>query len=198
MLKQKKNIILASTSSIRKKILEDAGIIFKTIAPEFDEEHYKSINPNLNPKELSMNLAENKALSISLKNPDSLVIGSDQVCSVENVIFNKSKNFEQAFQQLTELSNKTHTQNNSTVIALNKKIIFRKFSKVFLRMRKCENEELQKYIALDKPWGCAGSYKYESLGKHLFAKINGDYYSILGLNIQEILNFLHKRKYINF
>lgn len=198
MLKQKKNIILASTSSIRKKILEDAGIIFKTIAPEFDEEHYKSINPNLNPKELSMNLAENKALSISLKNPDSLVIGSDQVCSVENVIFNKSKNFEQAFQQLTELSNKTHTQNNSTVIALNKKIIFRKFSKVFLRMRKCENEELQKYIALDKSWGCAGSYKYESLGKHLFAKINGDYYSILGLNIQEILNFLHKRKYINF
>jgi len=198
MLKYKKNIILASTSSIRKKILEDAGIFFETIAPEFDEEQYKSDNESLNPKELSMKLAENKALSISFKNPESLVIGSDQVCSVGNKIFNKSKNFQEALQQLTELSNKTHIQNNSTVIALNKKIIFRKFSKVFLHMRMCENEELQKYITIDKPWGCAGSYKYESLGKHLFAKINGDYYSILGLNIQEILNFLHKKKYINF
>ena len=198
MLNQSKKIILASTSSIRKKILEDAGIIFETIAPEFDEEFYKSTNTALDPKILSMNLAKNKALSISLKNPESLVIGSDQVCSIGSKILNKSKNFQEALQQLTELSNKTHIQNNSTVIALNNKIIFKKFSKVSLHMRICELNEIENYINLDKPWGCAGSYKYESLGKHLFAKINGDYYSILGLNIQEILNFLHKKKYISF
>ena len=70
-------------------------------------------------------------------------------------------------------------------------------SRVKLKMRKISANDIQSYVNADKPWGCAGSYKYESLGKHLFEKISGDYYSILGLNLQPLLCFLHRKKYIN-
>ncbi len=61
-------------------------------------------------------------------------------------------------------------------------------------MRKLSTQEIESYVASDQPWGCAGSYKYESLGKHLFEKISGDYYSVLGLAVQPLLNFLHQKK----
>jgi septum formation protein len=63
-------------------------------------------------------------------------------------------------------------------------------------MRKMKIAEIEKYVQLEKPWGCAGSYQYESLGKHLFEKISGDYFSILGLAIQPLIFFLHQKKLI--
>ena len=77
------------------------------------------------------------------------------------------------------------------------KIIFRKFSRVKMAMRQMTNAEIESYVAADQPWGCAGSYKYESLGKHLFSKIAGDYYSVLGLAIQPLIAFLHSKKLIS-
>lgn len=57
--------------------------------------------------------------------------------------------------------------------------------------------EIENYVKIDRPWGCAGSYKYEALGKHLFEKISGDYYAILGLAIQPLLAFFHRKKLIS-
>src|SRR3989338_2268438 len=196
MLKQKIKIILASESKIRKKILEDANLDFEAIAPDFDEDLYKKNYPHLAIKDLAMALARGKALSISSRFPKALVIGSDQICEFEGAKIDKSKDANEAFLQLKSMSGKTHFQNNAVIIAKNNKVIFKKFSKVKLKLRKISDEEISCYINIDKPFGSAGSYKYESFGKHLFAKIKGDYYSILGLNLQEILNFLHKRKYI--
>jgi septum formation protein len=64
-------------------------------------------------------------------------------------------------------------------------------------MRKMTATEIESYVKIDQPWGCAGSYKYESLGKHLFEKISGDYYSVLGLAIQPLSAFLHRKKLIS-
>ncbi len=188
-------LILASTSKVRKKILEEVGLQFKVMAPLFDEEQGKK-KVKLSPQKLAMYLAQQKALSISEKFPDAYVIGSDQACEFEDKEISKSNNATEALAQLNKFNGKVHFQNNAVVIALNGKIVFRKFSRVKLQMRKMTTQEIENYVVCDQPWGCAGSYKYESLGKHLFASISGDYYSVLGLAIQPILNFLHQKKLI--
>lgn len=196
-LQQNKTLILASTSMVRKQILEDAKLDFQAIAPLFDEEDGKKQNLHLTIAQLAIFLAESKALSISQAHKDAVVIGSDQICELDGKAIDKSKNAAEAITQLTNFSGKIHYQNNATIVAKNGKIIFRKISRVKLKMRKISTLDIQAYVNADKPWGCAGSYKYESLGKHLFEKISGDYYSILGLNLQPLLNFLHRKKYIN-
>ena len=195
LVSSESKIILASTSKIRKKILQEVGLKFLVIAPEFDEEKEKK-KLKLSPQKLSIALAQGKALSISHKFRDAYVIGSDQVCEFEGKEISKSENIFEAVSQLKKFNGKIHFQNNAVVVALNGKIIFKKFSRVKLQMRKMSNAEIENYVKFDQPFGCAGSYKYESLGKHLFEKISGDYYSVLGLAIQPLLNFFHQKNII--
>ncbi|MDX2083742.1 MAG: nucleoside triphosphate pyrophosphatase [Rickettsiales bacterium] len=189
-------LILASTSAIRKKILADAGLKFLVKAPLFDEDLGKKKFKNISPKKLAIHLAKEKALSISKHFPNACVIGSDQVCEFLNKEIPKSKDAADAFLQLKKFNGKTHLQNNAVVIAFNNKIIFENFSSVVLKMRRLKIAEIKNYVDYDQPLGCAGSYKYESLGKHLFEKVTGDYYAVLGLAIQPLLNFLHQKKII--
>ena len=143
-----------------------------------------------------MFLAQQKALSVSEIMPDAYVIASDQVCEFAGQDISKSNNAAQALDQLKKFNGKTHFQNNALVIAFNGKIIFKKFSRVKMQMRQMTDAEIASYVTIDQPWGCAGSYKYESLGKHLFSRISGDYYSVLGLAIQPLIAFLHAKKLI--
>lgn len=196
MLKHNCRLILASTSKVRKKILQEAALSFEVIAPTFDEDSEKKKLAKMPSKKLAIFLAEQKALSISKEFRDAYVIGSDQVCEFEKKEISKSKNPSEALKQLKKFNGKAHLQNNAVVVALNGKIIFRNFSQVKLKMRKMTSKEIENYVKADQPWGCAGSYKYESLGKHLFEKISGDYYSVLGLAIQPLLAFLHAKKLI--
>jgi septum formation protein len=196
LLQQNHKIILASTSKIRKKILEEVGMDFTVIAPTYDEDKEKK-KLKFPPKKLAIFLAEQKALSISEKFPEAYVIGSDQVCEFEGKEISKSKNAAEAISQLKKFSGKIHFQNNAAVVALNGKIIFRNFSRVKLEMRQISAAEIKNYVEKDESWNCAGSYKYEGLGKHLFAKISGDYYAVLGLAIQPLLNFFHQQKIIS-
>ena len=190
------NLILASTSKIRKRIMDEVGLEFTVKAPLFDEDLGKK-KVKLSPPKLAIYLAEQKALSISEKFRDAYVIGSDQVCEFEEKEISKSNNATEALNQLKKFNGKIHFQNNAAVIAFNGKIIFRKFSRVKLQMRKMTAIEIESYVKIDQPWGCAGSYKYESLGKHLFERISGDYYSVLGLAIQPLTAFLHRKKLIS-
>jgi len=198
MLKQSSNgIILASSSQIRKSILKTTAIDFTIVPAYCNEEKIKKKSSKLSPKELSLFLAKSKALSVSELFADFYVIGSDQVCEFENQEIPKSKNSQEAIAQLTKMSGKTHYQNNSVVVAHKNKIIFEHNSKAKLKMRKITLEEITKYVKKDRPWNCAGSYRYESLGKHLFAEVKGDYYSILGFAIQPLISFLHSKKIIS-
>ena len=191
-------IILASSSKVRQKILQEAGLKFEVMAPLYNEDEEKKNLKKMPPKKLALFLAKEKALSISRKFKDAVVIGSDQVCEFEKEEISKSKNAAEALAQLKKFNGKIHFQNNAVVIAKNGKIIFENFSRVELKMRKNSPGDIKKYVEHDQPWGCAGSYKYESLGKHLFEKISGDYFSVLGLAIQPLLAFLHHQKLIKF
>jgi septum formation protein len=195
-LRQNKPIILASNSLVRKQILQDIGIKFVVISPLFDEELAKTRLQNLSPSQLALELAMQKALSVSKIHKNKITIGSDQVCEVDKNSIDKPKNQSDARAQLSRLSGNIHYQNNAVAVALGDKIIFKKTSRVKLKMRTLSQKEIHNYIKIDNPVGSAGSYKYEALGKHLFEKISGDYYSVLGLNLQDLLFFLHKHKII--
>ena len=190
-------LILASTSQVRKKILNDSGLDFEMMAPLYDEDNEKKNLPKMSPKKLALFLAAQKALSVSKKFPKRYVIGSDQVCEFEKKEISKSKNAAEALAQLKKFNGKVHFQNNAVVIAFGGEVIFENFSRVELKMRKVTLSEIKNYVDIDQPWGCAGSYKYESLGKHLFEEISGDYFSVLGLAIQPLLAFLHRQKIIS-
>jgi septum formation protein len=189
-------IILASTSQIRKKILLSVGIEFEAIKPDFDEEKAKTKISNLSIKEQAIFLARGKAIAISKKNPKALVIGSDQICQMGKMVISKSKDKNQAIEQLKKMSGKIHYQNNAISLFLGGKEIFCHFEKAKLKMRKLSDAEIKSYVEIDKPWGCAGSYKFESLGKHLFCEVKGNYEAILGMSILPLLNFLHQKQLI--
>lgn len=198
-------VVLASSSVVRKKILTDIGISFICESPEFLEEEAKQSliieqsknNLSINIKKIALELAIGKARSLNKKYDNHLIIGSDQICEFKGNIINKSNSAEEAINQLQMMSNGMHLQHNAVVIILNNKIIFRKSTTAKMWLNQLSLEQIKLYVDIDKPWGCAGSYKYESLGKHLFKKVEGDYYSILGLAIQPVISFLHQNKFLN-
>jgi septum formation protein len=196
-IKQNCQIILASNSIPRKKILSDLGLIFEVISPKFDEESAKKDIQNLSIENQALYLAKQKALSISKDYPDFLVIGSDQICELNKKPIDKSLNKTSAISQLKMMRGKTHYQNNAACIYQGKKLIFKNYSKAKLTVRNLSDKEIANYVQIDKSWGCAGSYKFESLGKHLFSKVQGCDNAIVGIDILPIINFLHQQKLIS-
>ena len=193
-----KKIILASTSKIRNQLLQDHNFSFQAIKPYFDEDNSKHNFKNLSPNQLALELAKNKALSVSEKFFDCYVIGSDQVCEFDGQEISKSKNRQEAIAQLQRFSGKEHYQNNATVVALNNQIIFEYFAQAKLTMHNLEKSSIEKYVDFDQSWNCAGSYKYEGYGKYLFSEVKGDYFAILGLSIQPLISFFYNQKIISF
>ena len=196
-IKQNCHIILASSSDARKKILLDLGLNFTVISPKFDEELAKPKIKNLTIKNQAMYLAKHKALSISVCYPDAYVIGSDQICEIEGLAIDKSKNRDEAIKQIELLSGKTHIQNNAVCLYQNKKLLFKNSSKAKLTMRNLKEKEIANYVDFDQSWGCAGSYKFESFAKHLFVKVSGCDNSIVGINVLPLINFLHQQQLIS-
>ncbi len=196
-IKQNFNLILASQSQIRKKILQEAGFQFSVVKPDFDEDKEKQL-VSLEPKDLALYLAKNKALSISKNNPNHYVIGSDQVCEFLGKEVFKSINLQDAITQLSSFNGSTHYQNNAIIIAKNNKVLFTNSARAKLTMRNLSKNEIKSYVEFDQSWGCAGSYKYESMGKHLFLDVEGDYFGILGLPIQPILKFFYREGLLEF
>jgi septum formation protein len=191
-------IILASTSIARKQILESVQLPFVAVAPHVDEDKLKKQLNISCPLKLALELAKAKALSIAKQHPDAYIIGADQVCALGDSFLNKAKTQQEAVLQLNALSGKTHTQNNGFAVVHQHKVVFSHSAKVSLTMQKLSLASIKKYVESDNPIGCAGSYKYESLGKYLFSRVNGNYYAVLGLNIQPLLNFFYQNKIIAF
>ena len=190
-------IILASSSSARKKILLDLGLKFDVISPNFDEEKAKPKIKHLSIKNQAMYLAKHKALSVSVFHPNSIVIGSDQICELEGFAIDKSTNRLDAINQIKALQGKTHIQNNAVCLYKKNKLLFKNSSQAKLTIRNLSDQEIINYVDLDQSWGCAGSYKFESFGKHLFSKVKGADNSIVGMDIVPLLNFLHQQKLIS-
>jgi len=190
-------IILASNSSIRKKILEDSGIAFEVVPSEVEEEELKQSLSTNNFREYCLALAKAKALDVSNKKKNAYVIGSDQICCYGEEIFSKPLTKENCFKTLSKLSGNTHYQNCGISICKNGKEIWSHYAQAALTMKSLSDREIRDYIDEDEPFMACGAYRFESLGKNLFLTTKGDETTIQGLTLNPIINFLTSKKVIN-
>lgn len=192
------NIHLASKSETRGKLLKNAKISFSRIDHGVDEDEVKISLQNQSPTEIAVKLSELKATQPNPENKEDLVIGSDQVLDLEGKLFNKARDLDEAKSQLIELSGKKHNLITSTVIAQNKNIIWRHLDKSTLVMRTLTTNEIDNYLnEVDKSiLNLVGVYAIEQEGIKLFEKIDGDFFSIQGLSVTPLINFLRQHKLI--
>ena len=190
-------IILASNSSIRKKILEDSGIPFEVIPSQVVEEDLKQSLSSDNFKDFCLSLAKAKALDVSNKKKNAYVIGSDQICCYEKEIFSKPLTKENCFKTLSKLSGNTHYQNCGISICKDGKEIWSHYAQAALTMKSLSDSEIKDYIDKDEPFMACGAYRFESLGKNLFLSTEGDETTIQGLTLNPIINFLTSKKILD-
>ncbi|NRA86203.1 MAG: Maf-like protein [Rhizobiales bacterium] len=192
---EKLNLILASNSKGRKALLTGANINFLAIAANIDEDIIKNRNHSLgfSPKQTAQDLADEKAIFVSLQNQTALVLGSDQVCHLDNEILNKPGNKQRLFNHIKKLTGETHILTSAFSIALNGKIIFRHSDDALLTMYELGDEDINTYIAKasDDVVNSAGGYHLEAVGVQLFKKIEGSYFTILGLPLLPLIAFLN-------
>jgi septum formation protein len=189
------DIVLASTSKIRGKILTAAGIRFSVINSQLDEEKAKSSIMELSPRKISLELAKLKSEKVSIQNPKEIIIGADQVLGFGNRIFNKPVSRADAERQLTTLRNATHTLYSAISCAMAGVEVWSHCSEAQLTMRNFTPDFLKSYLDgnPDDYLSSVGAYKLEETGIQLFEKIEGDYFTILGLPILPLLGFLRQR-----
>ena len=191
-----KPLIIATSSSIRKEIISNAGLDCDYESSDLDEEKIKKKNLNLTFVDLAIKLASAKALEISKKNKDIYVLGVDQICQFDNEILNKPLNKVNCTKTLSKLSGNTHAQNCGMSIAYNNKIIWNESSTAYLEMKDLSVQQISDYIDLDEPFDSCGSYKYEKNGKDLFKNISGSIFTIQGIDIDKLLIFLRQNQFI--
>ncbi len=189
----KKILILASKSPYKKALLKSLNISFLTTKPLCDENLLKD-NFKGPPHELCMFLAKHKALSLLKDHPNSIIIGADQALILNNTVLGKGKDFNGSFKQLSSVSGKSallvtatylhDTNGNDVFFECNTQLNFKKLS----------NKEITKYLLLDKPYDCAGSFKFEENGNSLFTSVQTtDKTSIKGLPLVQLLTELEKK-----
>ena len=169
-----KNIILASKSEVRKKILEKNEILCKVIPSEIDEDQIKEslLEAKVTPELISKNLAELKANKVSEKKSDQLVLGADSVIDLNGKLISKPINRNEAFDILQRLNGQKHLLISSVCISKNGSMIWNHTEKAQLTMKKMADEELKSYLAKikDKTLYAYNVYQIESEGRSLFPK----------------------------
>lgn len=172
-----KQLILASTSKYRQELLARLAYPFTTQAPLIDEESEK--DPRLSPQALAEKLARLKAQS--LQQAEHVIIGGDQLVAFEGRILGKAHTAENAVQQLESMQGKTHELITAICVISGQKVIpFTDITR--MHMKKLTRQQIERYVHLDQPLDCAGSYKIEKHGIMLFEKIESqDFTAIQGL-----------------
>lgn len=188
-------IILASGSDIRAQLLRGAGLRFDVQKPRVDEEAIRAAlqSDGAAPRDIADALAEAKALKISDKNQDAMVLGCDQILALNDQIFAKPETPQQAVSQLQALGGKTHHLYSAVVIYENGRPIWRHIGHARLTMRALPDDVLAAYVA--RNWQSiqhsVGAYKIEEEGVCLFTEITGDTPTIQGLPLIPLLNYLY-------
>lgn len=190
-------IILASTSQIRAQMLTRAGLVFTTAAPRVDEEAIRAAMQAdaASPRDIADALAEAKAQKISDKHPDAMVLGCDQILAFGDTIFAKPETTAQAILQIQALRGQTHHLYSAIVIYQNGQPQWRHIGHARMTMRALSDEAVTAYVGAE--WESirhsVGCYKIEERGVQLFSQIEGDVFTIQGLPLLALLNYLAVR-----
>ena len=190
-------LILASESKSRARLLEAAGLAFIVEPPGLDEATMRqavSGEKLLSPHDVAEVLARAKAEAVSDLARKAYVIGADQVLALGDMILSKPASMEDARRQLLDLRGKTHSLHTAVAVATNGETIWAETTMASLTMRKLTPEFIGRYLAAagDEVLASVGAYQLEGLGVQLFDKIEGDYFSILGLPLIPLLDTLRR------
>lgn len=188
-------IVLASTSKIRAQLLRNAGLEFSSIDPRIDEARIKATNAGAKPEVIAEILARAKASSVSHAESDAIVIGADQVLALDGEAFGKPMTMAAARSQLEKLSGRTHTLETAAACSRNGQLLWSTETRATLTMRVLSAELLDWYLAAmgEEALTSVGAYKLEGLGAQLLDHVEGDYFSILGLPLLEVLHCLRSQ-----
>ena len=188
------NIILASNSKVRKKILDENEVECKVIPSNVDEEMVKKslLSEKASPEIISKNLAELKANKVSSKFSNQIVLGADSVIDINNELISKPKNREEALKILKKLNGKTHHLISSVCISRNGSMIWNYTDKAALTMKDLTDIELKNYLSkiTDEALYAYNVYQIEGEGRTLFSNIKGDENTIMGLPIKKIKEYI--------
>lgn len=189
-------LILASLSPFRRQLLENAGLSFETIGAEIDERAVEAplADSGLGAEDVAAVLAEAKAIDVSERAPDALVIGADQTLSLGDRIFHKPADMEGARAHLLALSGRTHMLNSAVVLARAGAVVWRSVETAAMTMRPLDPGFIGRHLAAvgDIALKSVGAYQYEGIGIQLFEKVEGDYFTIVGLPMIPLLDELRK------
>ena len=185
-------IILASKSNVRKKILEENKITCIVEPSNVDEDSVKEslLKEKATPEIISKNLAELKANKISQKNMKELVLGADSIIDLDGKIISKPRDRDEALKILKSLNGKTHYLISSVCISKDGSMIWNYTDKASLTMRQMSEEELKSYLSKvsDEALYAYNVYQIEGEGRSLFSKIEGDKDTIMGLPVKMIID----------
>ena len=190
----KDKIILASKSSVRKKILNENGINCEVLPANIDEEQVKEslLKEKATPEIISKNLAELKANKVSKKKNEQFVIGADSVVDLKGELISKPVNRDEALNILEKLNGQKHQLISSVCISKNGSMIWNYTDASTLTMKQLNLDEIKSYLAKirDKELYDYGVYQIEADGRSLFSKIEGDEDAIMGLPVKQIKEYL--------
>ena len=185
-------LILASQSRARQMLLANAGISFEAVAADIDERTVQKNSGLSAPGEIASLLAREKALFVSSKNPGRYVVGADQTLALGNRLFSKPSGRAQAAEQLRLLAGHTHELHSAIAVARDAAIMFSDVVVAGMTMRRLDESGIEAYLdqAGQAVTTSVGAYQLEGLGVHLFERIEGDHFTILGLPLLPLLKFL--------
>ena len=186
-------LILASGSSIRRQMLEDAGIEFEVVRPDVDEDAAKA--GQTEPGRVAEDLAQAKALAVSTLRPADWVIGSDSVVAAGGRLFNKPASRDEAAHHLRFFSGKTIQLTSGVAMARGARVDWSHVEVAQLNVRQLSDEFIESYLEAEWPevGHTVGVFRMEARGVQLFESIAGDHFTILGMPLIPLLNVLRQR-----
>lgn len=192
-------LILASKSLARRTMLSAAGIPIEIVHAQIDERAIeRTIGEKRDPDELALLLSWEKASAVSFNLPSRIVVGADQTLAMGSVRFNKPADRDEAREQLRRLRGQSHTLQSAVTLVQDGSVLFKVVDTARLRMRNFSDRFLEEYLEAAGPsvTQSVGGYQLEKLGVHLFERVEGDYFTILGMPLLPLLAFLRQQGFL--
>lgn len=187
-------LILASRSAARRAMLTGAGVPYAAVDAGVDEDAIKASLEGINPAELALELARAKALAVSRHDPEAWVLGSDQTLDFDGGMISKAKDLAEARHRLQSMRGHTHHLNSGVALAWGGAVVWSGVDTARMTMRRFSDELLDAYLEAEGEalLGSVGCYRLEGMGSQLFDRVEGDYFTVLGMPLWPVLAELRR------